>query len=113
MDRTGISGNVPQKTIRQEEIMIVRTLAAAAAAATVAAFLAAPPALASHCPQDLAAIDAALAGNPSLSEAEMPELKELRARGEEEQEAGVQPASEATQAEGRRGGEESCSTSRP
>ncbi len=40
------------------------------------------PALASHCPKDMKKIDAALAGSPSVSAADMARIKELRASGE-------------------------------
>lgn len=46
------------------------------------------PAMAFHCPVDMAAIDAALAAGPSLSEADMAKVKELRAKGEAEHKAG-------------------------
>lgn len=44
--------------------------------------------LAMHCPKDMAAIDAALAKNPKLSEADMKAVKESRAKGEELHKAG-------------------------
>jgi len=50
-------------------------------------------ALAFHCPKDMAQIDAALAKNPKLTEAQMKEVKALRARGEEEHKAGKHQAS--------------------
>jgi hypothetical protein len=53
----------------------------------VAAFAAAP-ALAFHCPADMAKIDAALAKNPQLSAADMAEVKKLRADGEALHKAG-------------------------
>ena len=40
------------------------------------------PALASECPLDMGKIDAALAGNPPLSAAELAKVTELRAEGE-------------------------------
>ena len=40
------------------------------------------PAMAMHCPADMKKIDAALAGNPSISAADMTLVKELRASGE-------------------------------
>ena len=58
------------------------TLAAAALA------LIATPALAFHCPVDMQKIDATLAANPQLSEAEMAEVKKLRAQGEDFHKAG-------------------------
>lgn len=45
-------------------------------------------ALASHCPQDMKAIDAALAKNPELSAEKMAEVKKLRADGEAAHKAG-------------------------
>jgi hypothetical protein len=45
-------------------------------------------ALAAHCPADMKKIDAALATNPQLSEAQMTEVKSLRAQGEELHKAG-------------------------
>lgn len=45
-------------------------------------------ALASHCPKDMKAIDDALAKNPKLSEAQMKEVKSLRASGEAAHKAG-------------------------
>jgi hypothetical protein len=47
----------------------------------------ASPALAFHCPADMAAIDAALE-TAELSEADLAKVKELRAQGEELHEAG-------------------------
>ena len=55
-------------------------LRAFAAALALVAFSA--PALAFHCPKDMAKIDAALAGNPDLSADQMAEVTELRATGE-------------------------------
>lgn len=60
-----------------------RTLAAAA----ILAFLA-TPALAMHCPADMAKVDAALAGNPQLSAEQLAEVQRLRAEGEEYHKAG-------------------------
>ena len=54
----------------------------------VAGLLAAAPAFAFHCPQDMAAIDAALAKNPKLSAPEAAEVKKLRAEGETLHKAG-------------------------
>ena len=68
--------------------MIVRTLAGLAAVLLIAT-----PAFAFHCPKDMAAIDAALAKNPSLSDAQMAQVKELRAKGEAEHKAGNHQAS--------------------
>lgn len=44
--------------------------------------LAAAPALAFHCPADMKQIDAALASGPSLSAADLAQVKALRAEGE-------------------------------
>jgi hypothetical protein len=51
------------------------------------AFAMASPALASRCPMEMAAIDAALQ-TAQLSEADMAKVRELRARGEELHNAG-------------------------
>ncbi len=40
------------------------------------------PAMAYHCPPDMKKIDAALAGNPSISAADLSRVKALRASGE-------------------------------
>lgn len=45
-------------------------------------------ALAFHCPADMKKIDEALAKNPKLSEVQMKEVKDLRAKGEELHNAG-------------------------
>ncbi|NMG31882.1 hypothetical protein [Aromatoleum evansii] len=45
-------------------------------------------ALAMHCPADMKKIDAALAASPKLSEAQMSEVKQLRADGEAQHKAG-------------------------
>ena len=45
-------------------------------------------AFAFHCPKDMAAIDAALAKNPKLSDAQLAEVKKLRAEGEALHKAG-------------------------
>ena len=42
----------------------------------------ATPALAFHCPKDMAEIDAALAQNPQISAEQMAEVTKLRAQGE-------------------------------
>jgi hypothetical protein len=49
---------------------------------TAALLLLSAPAFAMHCPLDMAAIDAALAKNPSLTAEQMAEVKKLRAEGE-------------------------------
>lgn len=54
----------------------------------VALLFAAGSALAFHCPKDMKAIDEALAKNPKLTEAQMKEVKEHRAKGEELHKAG-------------------------
>ena len=54
----------------------------------------ASPALASRCPMEMAAIDAALP-NAQLSEEDLAKVRELRARGEELHNAGDHPGSEA------------------
>ncbi|MBI3372274.1 MAG: hypothetical protein HY017_11030 [Betaproteobacteria bacterium] len=50
--------------------------------------LAAAPAFAFHCPKDMKAIDDALAKKPSLSAAQMEEVKKYRADGEAMHKAG-------------------------
>lgn len=45
-------------------------------------------AFAMHCPKDMKEIDAALATNPKLSEAQMKDVKAQRAKGEELHKAG-------------------------
>lgn len=57
-------------------------------ALATALLFASTTALAFHCPKDMKAIDAALAKHPKLSEAQMKEVKMLRAKGEEEHKAG-------------------------
>ena len=59
-----------------------------AAAVLGAAVLAATPALAFHCPQEMAKIDKALAANPKLSQADLTKVRQLRTKGEEEHKAG-------------------------
>jgi len=53
-----------------------------------AALFTAGSAFAFHCPADMAKIDAALAKNPKLTEAQMTEVKKQRADGEELHKAG-------------------------
>ena len=60
-----------------------RTLALA-----VAMLFASGTALAFHCPMDMKAIDEALAKNPKLAEAQMKDVKKLRADGEAMHKAG-------------------------
>ena len=57
------------------------TLAAALLAAVLAVGLAGP-ALAFHCPADMAKIDAALAANPDLTSEQMAKVVKLRVEGE-------------------------------
>ena len=57
--------------------MKIRALATALALVAFSA-----PALAFHCPKDMAKIDAALAGNPDLGAEQMAKVTELRAAGE-------------------------------
>lgn len=57
-------------------------------ALAVAMLFASGTALAFHCPADMKAIDEALAKNPKLSEADMKEVKKLRADGEAMHKAG-------------------------
>ena len=64
-----------------------------AAAVLGAVALAATPAFASHCPQEMAKIDKALAGDPKLSQADLTEVRRLRAQGEQEHKAGNHQAS--------------------
>ena len=52
------------------------------------------PAFASQCPKQMAAIDEALAKSPQLSEADLAEVKRLRAEGEELHKAGNHEQSE-------------------
>lgn len=46
------------------------------------------PALAFHCPADMAKIDAALAANPQISAEQLAEVQELRAQGDAYHQAG-------------------------
>ena len=57
-------------------------------ALAAALIFASSTALAFHCPKDMKAIDDALAKNPKLTAAQMKEVKELRAKGEEYHKAG-------------------------
>lgn len=66
--------------------------------ALVAALALATPAMAFHCPLDMARIDEALPG-ASLSQADMARVRELRALGEEQHNAGNHAASITTLAE--------------
>ena len=54
----------------------------------VSLLFAAGTAMAFHCPKDMKAIDDALAKNPKLTEAQMKEVKDQRAKGEEFHKAG-------------------------
>ena len=53
-------------------------------------------ALARHCPADMKKIDEALAKKPTLTDAQMADVKKWRAEGEELHKAGKHPESEAT-----------------
>jgi hypothetical protein len=57
-------------------------------ALAVAMVFASGTALAFHCPKDMKAIDEALAKNPKLTAAQMKEVKDARAKGEELHKAG-------------------------
>lgn len=59
------------------------------------AILIATPVLAGSCPKHMKAIDDALAKNPKLTEAQMTEVKKLRADGEVHHKAGRHGESEA------------------
>ncbi len=63
--------------------MIKRILMAAAVAIALTS-----PALAFHCPKDMAEIDAALAKNPKLTPEQLAEVKKYRAEGEADHKAG-------------------------
>ena len=54
----------------------------------VSLLFAAGTAMAFHCPKDMKQIDDALAKNPKLTDAQMKEVKEQRAKGEELHKAG-------------------------
>ena len=54
----------------------------------VALLFAAGTAMAFHCPKDMKQIDDALAKNPKLTDAQMKEVKDLRAKGEASHKAG-------------------------
>jgi hypothetical protein len=54
------------------------------------------PALASQCPNDMAAIDAALAAGPDLTAEQLAEVQALRAEGEAQHAAGDHDASVET-----------------
>ncbi|MBX6392905.1 MAG: hypothetical protein IRY96_05495 [Burkholderiales bacterium] len=55
-----------------------------------------------HCPQDMAKIDAALAKQPQLSQAELEQVKKLRAEGEALHKAGKHQESVETLAKAMR-----------
>jgi len=57
------------------------------------------PALAGQCPLDMKKIDAALAGNPSVSAMDMNRIKELRASGAKLHKSGMHKDSVADLAE--------------
>ena len=65
--------------------MLVRSLFAAA----LVLALQAAPALAFHCPKDMAKIDSALGKSPQLSADQLAEVKTLRAEGETQHKAGA------------------------
>lgn len=71
--------------------MLKRSLAVAALLALVAS-----PALARHCPKDMAEIDKVLAGMPMIDADKLAEVRKLRAEGEAQHKAGDHPSSEAT-----------------
>jgi hypothetical protein len=54
----------------------------------VSLLFAAGTAMAFHCPKDMKQIDEALAKNPKLTDAQMKEVKDQRAKGEEFHKAG-------------------------
>ena len=54
----------------------------------VSLLFAAGTAMAFHCPKDMKQIDDALAKSPKLTDAQMKEVKDLRAKGEAEHKAG-------------------------
>lgn len=54
----------------------------------VGLMLASASAFAFHCPKDMKKIDAAMSSNPKLSDAQMKEVKQLRAEGESLHKAG-------------------------
>ena len=56
--------------------------------ATLATLMFAGSAFAFHCPADMKKIDAALAANPKISEAQMAEVKKYRSEGEALHKAG-------------------------
>jgi hypothetical protein len=56
--------------------------------ATLATLMFAGSAFAFHCPADMKKIDAALAQNPKISEAQMAEVKKYRSEGEALHKAG-------------------------
>ena len=57
-------------------------------ALATAALFASSTAFAFHCPKDMKEIDDAMAKKPKLTEAQMKEVKDLRAKGEAEHKAG-------------------------
>ena len=71
-------------------------------AVALALALSSGAAFALHCPVDMKKIDAALAQSPTLDEAQMATVKELRAAGEELHNAGKHHASLAVLAEAMR-----------
>jgi hypothetical protein len=77
--------------------MKIRTLLAALAFAAVSG-----AAIAAHCPMDMKAIDEALAKNPSLSAAQMADVKKYRAEGEAQHKAGKHQESVETLAKAKK-----------
>lgn len=66
----------------------MKRIVGTAAVVAIGVAMASAPAFAFHCPKDMAQIDAALAKNPKLSEAQLAEVKEYRAQGEALHKAG-------------------------
>ena len=62
-------------------------------AATALVAVLSVPAVAGQCPMDMRKIDAAMAKNPQLSQAQMTRVKQLRAQGEQQHKAGQHAAS--------------------
>jgi hypothetical protein len=93
----GINGNrgasTPRMQTRMREPGDFEMLKRIALAAALSLAFAAP-AVASQCPTQMAAIDEALAKSPQLSEADLAEVKRLRAEGEELHAAGKHAESE-------------------
>lgn len=71
-------------------------------AATAIVAVLSSPAIAGQCPADMAKIDAALAKNPELSQAQMTRVKALRTQGEQQHKAGQHAASVRSLAQAKR-----------